>query len=81
MGSDINEINKSLVKIGLNNDLKKDVLEKCLKMKVYKIEYLLKGLMHKKYKISSTPTIYVNDKKYEGENDYISFKKYLKKFL
>ena len=80
MGSDINEINKSLVKIGLNNDLKKDVLEKCLKDESIQDRILTERInAQKKYKISSTPTIYVNDKKYEGKNDYISFKKYLKK--
>ena len=82
VGSDISEINKSLVKIGLNNDLKKDVLEKCLKDESIQDRILTERInAQKKYKISSTPTIYVNDKKYEGKNDYISFKKYLKKFL
>ena len=82
VGSDINKINKSLVKIGLNNDLKKDVLEKCLKDESIQDRILTERInAQKKYKISSTPTIYVNDKKYEGKNDYISFKKYLKKFL
>ena len=35
----------------------------------------------KKYKISSTPTILINEKKYEGSHNYKEFKKKLKKFL
>ena len=35
----------------------------------------------KKYKISSTPTIYINEKKYEGIHEYKEFKKKLDKFL
>ena len=29
----------------------------------------------KKYKIKSTPTIYINEKQYNGKHDYESFKK------
>ena len=35
----------------------------------------------KKYKITSTPTIYINKKKYEGKHDFKSFKKALDKLL
>tara|TARA_B110001452_G_scaffold238673_1_gene219306 strand:- start:1308 stop:1481 length:174 start_codon:yes stop_codon:yes gene_type:complete len=35
----------------------------------------------KKYKIDSTPTIYINKKKYEGKHDYASFKKTIEKLL
>ena len=35
----------------------------------------------KNYKISSTPTIYINDKKYEGKRDYNSLKKEIDKVL
>ena len=35
----------------------------------------------KNYKVSSTPTIYVNEKKYEGKKDYKSFKKVIDKLL
>ena len=38
--------------------------------------------MHKKkYKINSTPTIFINDKKYEGKHNYKDFKKEIKKLL
>ena len=35
----------------------------------------------KNFNITSTPTIYINDKKYEDKHDFKSFKKYLDKFL
>jgi protein-disulfide isomerase len=35
----------------------------------------------KKYKIQSTPTIFINKKKYEGEHEYKQFKKVIKKSL
>ena len=42
----------------------------------------MRELKHKKkYKIQSTPTIFINDKKYEGKHNYKSFEKVLKKFL
>ena len=35
----------------------------------------------KNYKIKSTPTVYLNKKKYEGKRDYNSFKKAIDKIL
>ena len=35
----------------------------------------------KNFKISSTPTIYINEKKYEGKHEYKVFKKNLEKLL
>ena len=35
----------------------------------------------KKYKISSTPTIYINKKKYEGKHNFKTFKKEIEKIL
>ena len=35
----------------------------------------------KNYKVKSTPTIYLNKKKYEGKRDYKSFKKAIDKLL
>ena len=34
-----------------------------------------------KYKIQSTPTIYINEKKYEGKHEYKQFKKIIEKLL
>ena len=35
----------------------------------------------KKYKIESTPTIFINEKKYSGKNNYEEFKKAIEKKL
>ena len=35
----------------------------------------------KNYSVKSTPTIYLNKKKYEGKRDYKSFKKEIDKLL
>ena len=35
----------------------------------------------KKYKIESTPTIYINKKKYKGNHEYKAFKNAIEKFL
>ena len=35
----------------------------------------------KKFKIDSTPTIFINEKKYEGKNNFKSFKKEIEKLL
>ena len=35
----------------------------------------------KKYDITSTPTIYINDKKYEDKHEFKSFKKQIDKLL
>ena len=35
----------------------------------------------KNYKISSTPTIFINEKKYEGKHEFKAFKKALDKII
>ena len=35
----------------------------------------------KKYKIESTPTIFINEKKYKGDHKYKQFKKSIEKLL
>ena len=35
----------------------------------------------KKYKIQSTPSIFINEKKYEGEHEYKMFEKAIRKIL
>ena len=46
------------------------------------MRYLMKELKHKKkYKIDSTPTVIVNEKKYSGKVDYKKFKKIIEKNL
>ena len=82
VGSDINKINESLKKIGLNFNLDSAKIDSCLKDENTQDKILNERIQaQKKYKITSTPTIYINEKKYEGKHDYKKFKKMLIKNL
>jgi len=82
VGSDINKINKSLKKIGLNFNLDSLKIDKCIANEDIQDKILNERInAQKKYNISSTPTIIVNETKYEGSHDYQSFKKMLNKLL
>ena len=82
VGTNINTINDNLIKIGLKYNLTKNQMENCLKDSKIQ-DLILKERIHaqKKYKISSTPTIYINEKKYEGKHDFKNFKKQIDKLL
>ena len=46
------------------------------------MKYLIRELKpKKKYKIQSTPTIFINEKKYSGKVNYKQFKKAIEKNL
>ncbi len=80
VGSDINIINESLKKIGLKNGLSQEKMDKCLINENYQDQILNERIdAQKKYKIESTPTIYINEKKYDGKHEYSSFKKAIEK--
>ena len=82
IGSDINEINLLIKKIGLNFNLTDDNMNKCLKDSKSQDQILNERIdAQKKYKIESTPTIFINEKKYLGKVDYDSFKKMVEKNL
>ncbi len=82
IGSDINKINESLKKIGLNFNLDSAKIDSCLKDENTQDKILNERIQaQKKYKITSTPTIYINEKKYEGKHDYKKFKKIVIKNL
>ena len=82
VGSDINKINDSLKKIGLEINLKNEDMTKCLKNDKFQDEILNQRIeAQKKYKIESTPTIFINEKKYKGKVEYKSFKKFIEKNL
>ena len=82
IGSDINIINELIKKIGLESGLENAKMDKCLKDEEVQDQILNERIeAQKKYKIESTPTIYINEKKYEGEHQYKSFKKNLQKLL
>jgi protein-disulfide isomerase len=81
-GSDINTINNSIKAIGREFSLTEDEMNKCLTDKKLEEKILNERIeAQKNYKISSTPTIYINEKKYKGSRDYKSFKKVVDKLL
>ena len=82
VGSDINIINNSIKIIGEELGLDGSMIDKCLVDK--KIEELILEARinaQKEYKISSTPTIFINEKQYKGSHDFKKFKKELDKLL
>jgi protein-disulfide isomerase len=81
-GSDIKIINSSIKSIGKEFDLSEDEMNKCLVNKDLEEKILQERISaQKNYKVSSTPTIYINEKKYKGPTDYKSFKKAVEKLL
>ena len=82
IGSDINTINESIKKIGLDSGLDNGKMDKCLKDENVQDQILNERIeAQKKYKIKSTPTIYINEKQYEGKHEYKLFKKKIERFL
>ena len=82
VGSDINKINDLIKEVGLNFDLTKEKMDACLKDGNAQDEILEQRIeAQKKYKIESTPTIIVNEKKYTNEINYKSFRKIIEKNL
>ena len=82
VGSDINKINELIKKVGLNYDLSNEKMNNCLKSDRVQDEILENRIeAQKKYKIESTPTIIINEKKYLGKVNYKQFKKAIDKKL
>ena len=82
IGSDINKINALIKKVGLNFDLSEEKMDACLINEQVQDEILEQRIeAQKKYKIESTPTIIINEKKYSGKVDYMQFKKAIDKKL
>ena len=82
VGSDINIINESIKKIGLDSGLSNKKMDNCLKDESSQDEILNERIeAQKKYKIKSTPTIFINEKQYNGKNEYKYFKKAIEKLL
>jgi len=82
VGSDINKINDLIKKIGARFDLTEDMMSSCLADSNAQDEILNQRIeAQKKYKIDSTPTVIVNEKKYTNKVDYKTFKKIIEKNL
>ena len=82
VGSDINKINGLIKQVGLNFNLTNEKMDLCLKDSSAQDEILEQRIeAQKKYKIDSTPTVIVNEKKYTNKTDYKLFKKIIEKNL
>ena len=82
VGSDINKINYLIKQIGMGFDLTEKKMNSCLDDSKAQDEILNQRIeAQKKYKIESTPTIIVNEKKYTDKVDYKTFKKIIEKNL
>ena len=78
----INKINKSIKKIGSELDLSEEEMNKCLKKESAQDDILNQRIdAQKKYKIKSTPSIFINEKQFLGKNNYKQFKKLIEKNL
>ena len=82
VGSDINKINELLKKVGEDFNLTEEKINNCLKDEKAQEEILNQRIeAQKQYKIESTPTIIINDKKYTSKIDYKTFRKFIDKNL
>ena len=82
VGSDINVINESIKKIGLESELNINSMKDCLENEKLQQQILNERInAQKNFQISSTPTIYINKKKYNGEQNYKKLKKAIEKLL
>ena len=82
VGKDINTINLKIINIAKKFGLKNDKVEDCLKSEDLEEQILQERINgDKEYSIRSTPTIFINEKKYEGNHSYKDFKKAIEKLL
>ena len=82
VGSDINKINELLKKVGEDFNLTEEKINNCLKDEKAQEEILNQRIeAQKQYRIESTPTIIINDKKYTSKIDYKTFRKFIDKNL
>tara|TARA_B100002051_G_scaffold266122_1_gene292887 strand:- start:228 stop:860 length:633 start_codon:yes stop_codon:yes gene_type:complete len=80
--NDINNINSKLSKIAKKYDLNDVMINSCLVDENLEDQILeIRINANKKYSIRSTPTIFINEKKYNGSHDYDLFKKEIEKLL
>ena len=82
VGSDINKINEFLVKIGTDSKINENDLRACLENEETQDLILNERIKaQKEYNITSTPSIYINNNKYEDKHKFKSFKKQIDKLL
>ena len=82
VGTDINKINNLIKKIGAEINLTEKKMNECLNNDKAQDDILNQRIeAQKKYKIESTPTIFINEKKYFGKIEYSKLKKEVEKNL
>ena len=82
VGSDINKINEAIKTIGEEQNLTNEKMDKCLQDDKVQDNILNQRIeAQKKYRVESTPTIIINEKKYTGNINYKQFKKVIEKKL
>ena len=82
VGSDINKINDLIKKIGVDFGLTEKIMDKCLQDSIAQDKILEQRInAQKEYKIESTPTVFVNEKKFNRDINYKTFKKIIDKNL
>ena len=82
VGSDINVINKSIKEMGKKYGLDEKKMNLCLDDEKTQDQILNERIeAQKKYKIQSTPSIFINGKIYKGKHNYKEFKKTIDNLL
>ena len=80
-GSSIEEANNNLKKVlekqQLNLDFEKCIADKSIEDHI--LEDRIEGV--KKYKVNATPTLIINEEKFENPSDYKKLKKYIEKMI
>jgi len=81
-GSNVEEINENLKEIVKILGISSDQFDKCLNDDEIS-DKILNGRIegHKKYSINSTPTIVINEKKFDGVNNFKNIKKKIEKLI
>jgi len=82
VGDDIEKINNNLKKIVKDLGINSSQFDKCLNNEAISDKILNDRIDgHKKYSINSTPTIIINEKKFEGNANYKDIKKKIEKLI
>jgi len=82
IGGSIEEINNNLREIVKNLGISSSQFDKCLNNEAIS-DKIINGRIngHQKYSINSTPTIVINEKKFEGSTSYNNIKKIIEKLI
>ena len=82
VGKDIKKINSNIMNVAEKSNLKKAQMQKCLVNEKIQDNILNERILaQKNYNITSTPSIFINEKKYNGKHIYKDFKKAIEKNL